>query len=369
MISQGATAKTKRLPILPARPVRPRRRRCRAGNRRALSVADWLVRALAGVNLAFLTAIPAVSAQEAIVPIPLHQDLDLRKVKLGASLFRDPRLSHDNSNSCSTCHLLERGGADGLPLSAGLDGKPGMTNTPTVFNSAFNFRLNWDGRGASLATQLDAAIKDPTVMGATWPEIIDKLKADKRFSVEFTKVYPQGLTPDATIDALVTYERSLTTPDAPFDRYLRGDVAAVDADELEGYRLFKAYGCIACHQGMNVGGNMMQVFGVLGDPGDYFRGKGSTTPFDTGLYRLTGKEEDKFVFRVPSLRNVALTAPYFNDGSATTLPDAIRIMAKYQLGRPISERDVDLIVAFLQTLTGDYEGKPLDAPSASAAAH
>lgn len=322
---------------------------------------QFLIAAVPALALALLgPALVEAQTPEPIAPIPFQLELDQRKVDLGEALFHDVRLSKDNENACSSCHDLDNGGDDGLVKSRGLAGKAGKRNTLTIFNATLNFRPTWDGRFASSEQQVEAAIHDPTVMGETWPAIIGKLAQDKALSQAFASLYPQGMQPQTITDAIVVYERSLTTPNARFDKFLRGDATALSADELEGYRLFKTYGCASCHQGVNVGGNMFQVFGVLGTPGDYFRSHGSAADPDFGLYNITKVEEDKFVFRVPSLRNVALTAPYFNDGSAATLTDAVDAMAKYQLGRQIPARDNALIVAFLRTLTGEYKGRPLD---------
>jgi len=317
---------------------------------------------LPALTLALLgPALVEAQTPEPIAPIPFQLELDQRKVDLGETLFHDPRLSKNNENACSSCHDLDNGGDDGLAKSKGLAGRAGKRNTLTIFNATLNFRPTWDGRFASPEQQVEAAIHDPSVMGETWPAIIDKLAQDPALKEAFTGLYPQGMQPQTIIDALVVYERSLITPNARFDKFLRGDKTALHPDELEGYRLFKTYGCASCHQGVNVGGNMFQVFGVLGMPGDYFRSHGSPDNLDFGLYNITKVEEDKFVFRVPSLRNVALTAPYFNDGSAATLTEAVDAMAKYQLGRQVPARDNALIVAFLRTLTGEYKGRPLDA--------
>lgn len=320
-----------------------------------------LIAAVPALVLALLgPALVAAQTPEPIAPIPFQLELDQRKIDLGEALFHDVRLSKGNENACSSCHDLDNGGDDGLAMSHGLGGKPGKRNTLTIFNSTLNFRMMWDGRFASSEQQVEAAIHDPTVMGETWPGIIDKLSQDQALSQAFARLYPEGMQPQTITDAIVVYERSLVTPNARFDKFLRGDAAALSPDELEGYSLFKTYGCASCHQGVNVGGNMFQVFGVLGTPGDYFRSHGGGDA-DLGLYNTTKIEEDKFVFRVPSLRNVALTAPYFNDGSAATLTEAVDAMAKYQLGRQIPPRDNALIVAFLRTLTGEYKGRPLDA--------
>jgi cytochrome c peroxidase len=172
----------------------------------------------------------------------------------------------------------------------------------------------------------------------------------------FERIYSDGLTQFNIKDAIIAYELSLTTPNARFDRFLRGDKKALTASEKEGYQLFKGYGCISCHQGMNVGGNLFQPFGIIGN---YFTDRGKVTHADLGRFNVTQDEADRHVFRVPSLRNVALTPPYFHDGSAQTLEKAIAVMVKYQLGRPLEQEQIERIAQFLRTLTGEYRGKQL----------
>lgn len=299
------------------------------------------------------------NSQEPITPIPLAIKLDARKVALGRRLFNDPQLSHDNTISCTTCHDLTKGGADGLPFPIGIDKKQGKINTLTVFNSGFNFRLFWDGRAASLEDQMDFPLQHPDEMAATWPEVIAKLEKDAGYRRDFAAIYSQGglqsaIQPLNIKDAIATFERSLITPNGKFDRYLRGDKRALDKDELAGYELFKNMGCISCHQGRNVGGNMYEKLGVVGD---YFAQRGNLNEIDFGRYNVTGIEEHRYEFRVPSLRNVALTAPYFHDASASTLEKAVAIMAKYQLGVDLSVDEISKLVKFLDTLTGVYEGE------------
>jgi cytochrome c peroxidase len=308
---------------------------------------------LFGLGAVLLTA---AKAEEPIKPIPLELRLDAAKVALGDQLFHDTRLSKNNSLSCASCHALDRGGVDGLETSRGINGAKGPINAPTVFNSGFNFRQFWDGRAASLEEQAAGPVHNPKEMGSNWPEVLGKLSQDPALVSAFKQAYPDGLQPPNIQDAVATYERSLFTPNARFDKYLRGDAAAIDADELQGYRLFKRYGCVACHQGVNVGGNMFQMFGVMGD---YFAKRGNPTEADLGRYNVTKNDADKHLFKVPSLRNIALTAPYFHDGSAKTLPEAVDVMFKYQLGRTAPAGDKALIVKFLHTLTGEYRGKPL----------
>jgi cytochrome c peroxidase len=193
-------------------------------------------------------------------------------------------------------------------------------------------------------------------MGSNWGEVVAKLERSDAYQEAFAALYPDGITQDAIKDAIATFERSLYTPNARFDRYLRGDETAIDEEEKEGYRLFKTYGCVKCHQGMTIGGNHFDTFGTIGD---YFADRGNVTEADFGRFNVTGDEHDRFKFKVCSLRNVALTPPYFHDGSAETLEEAVTVMARYQLGRQMPETDVKRIVKFLATLTGEYKGKPL----------
>ncbi len=206
---------------------------------------------------------------------------------------------------------------------------------------------------------------NPVEMGSNWPEVLAKLELDDAMLKAFKDAYPDGLQAKNIQDAIAAFERSLITPNARFDKYLRGDQTALSADELQGYRLFKQYGCIACHQGVNVGGNMFQQFGIMGD---YFKQRGNLTEADLGRFNVTKSPADKHFFKVPSLRNIALTAPYFHDGSARTLNDAVDVMFKYQLGRSAPAQDKELIIQFLHTLTGELHGKPLAAAATTAAA-
>jgi cytochrome c peroxidase len=275
---------------------------------------------------------------------------------LGEKLFQDVRLSQTNKISCLSCHSSSLGGADRHSHSVGINGATTDVNTPTVFNARFNFRLNWNGKFTNLSDHLDSLMTDSQVMGIQWPEAIQSLQQVPEYVQSFNQIYPDGLTQFNIKDAIVAYELSLNTPNARFDRFLRGDKKALTASEKEGYQLFKDYGCISCHQGVNIGGNLFQPFGIIGN---YFADRGKVTPADLGRFNVTQNETDRHVFRVPSLRNVALTPPYFHDGSAQTLEKAIAIMVKYQLGRPLEKEQIERIAEFLRTLTGEYRGKPL----------
>jgi cytochrome c peroxidase len=291
---------------------------------------------------------------EPISPLPLTISLDARKVKLGRRLFSDKRLSADNTISCASCHDLTRNGADNHVKSAGIGGRLGDVNTPTVFNSGLNFRQFWDGRAESLEAQIEGPIHDPNELGTDWPEILEKLRADSEYTADFFSIYSRAMDRDAIKDAIATFTRSLITPDSRFDRYLRGNHDALSADEIEGYRLFNESGCSSCHQGALVGGNMFEKLGIVRD---YFADRGHISKADLGRFNTTGDEQDRYEFKVPSLRNVARTAPYFHDGSARTLEDAVKIMAKYQLGRELSDSEVHRIVQFLESLNGTLPGE------------
>ncbi|MDK1374122.1 MULTISPECIES: cytochrome c peroxidase [unclassified Sinorhizobium] len=297
----------------------------------------------------------AASEDEPIAPIPAEQPIDAAKAALGERLFHDPRLSHGDVVACASCHILAEGGDDGRTRSVAANGALLDFNAPTVFNVALNFRLNWRGNFRTLEEQNAAVLLDAQLMGTNWEELLAKLGTDADYLRTFAEAYRAQPDRENVLDALAVYQRSLVTPDARFDRYLRGEAGAISAEEEEGYRLFKDFGCTACHQGVNVGGNLFQKFGVFANP---FDGK-PPSDGDLGRFTVTGVESDRHVFRVPSLRNVAVTAPYFHDGHAASLQEAVEIMGRSQLRREIAERDVDLIVKFLGTLTGEHEGHSL----------
>jgi cytochrome c peroxidase len=307
---------------------------------------------LAGVA-ATVAAIAAIAApprlDEPIQPVPLTHGQDLARADLGRRLFNDVRLSANSRVSCASCHDLGKGGADGRQRSVGFSGLQTAVNAPTVLNAALNFRQFWNGRAGSLEEQVDTVVQNPVEMGSKWPDVIAKLAQDESMRRAFAASYKDGVTKANIQNAIATYERTLTTPNSRFDQYLRGDLRAISDQERSGYAKFKQYGCVACHQGVNVGGNMFQKFGVMGD---YFAGRTPTTA-DLGRFAVTGDPADKQVFKVPGLRNVALTAPYFHDGSAKTLEEAVDVMFRVQLGRTASREDKAAIVIFLKALSAD----------------
>ena len=238
----------------------------------------------------------------------------------------------------------------------GIHGAVGLINAPTVLNSGFNFSQFWDGRAPTLEKQIDFPVQDKLEMDSTWPEVIGKLKASPEYVQAFRQIYGDNINSDSIKDSIAEFERSLSTPNSRFDRYLRHDTSALTSREQQGYKLFKSFGCASCHQGMSVGGNMYQKFGVMAP---YFSDRGHLTKADQGRFNVTGDPKDIYMFKVPSLRNVELTPPYFHDGNAATLSDAVRMMGKYQLGRNLTGEETELIVEFLKTLTGELHGKPL----------
>jgi cytochrome c peroxidase len=306
----------------------------------------------------------AMTRKEPIQPISAVVGLDAKKVALGDKLFHEPQLSRDNKVSCATCHDLKTGGVDRKARSTGVKGAEGDINTPTVFNAALNFKQFWDGRANTLEEQVDGPIENPKEMDMTWPEVLSKLKELPAYVSAFETIYSDGLTKENVRDAIATFERSLVTPDSRFDKFLRGDQNAITAEEKEGYQLFRELGCVQCHQGAGVGGKMFQTLGLFGD---YFTDRGNITKFDLGRFNVTKNEDDKFAFKVPMLRNVALTAPYFHDGTAKTLEDAVQVMARYQLGRDLLEKETNHLVKFLHTLTGTYKGRALETGAAQVA--
>lgn len=277
-----------------------------------------------------------------ITPLPLDPNYNYKKALLGKKLFFDTRLSHDNTISCASCHLLKDGGDDNRPLSIGIDGKKGTRNAPTVLNARYNKLQFWDGSAKSLEEQINGPIHNPVEMASNFKEIISKLKKDEKYHKEFKDLYSDGITKSNITNAISEFEKALTTPESKFDNFLRGDKTALNSDELNGYQLFKDYGCISCHNGINIGGNLLQKIGTIEE----------YNTSDFGLYNITNNKEDKFYFKASSLRNVELTAPYFHDGSIKTLEAAVNIMIKHQVGFLIDEKEKNDIIKFLKTLTG-----------------
>ncbi len=287
--------------------------------------------------------------KEPIRPLPTTLELNQQKVALGAKLFHDIRLSGDNLISCASCHNLSNGGDDDSIVATGVGGVKGPINSPTVLNSGFNFLQFWNGRAATLKEQAAGPVHNPIEMASSWEEVISKIGDDVEYVNAFKEIYDDSMSGDYITDSIAEFERSLLTF-SPFDKYLRGDKSAVSQQAQHGYGLFKKYGCVSCHQGIGVGGNLFQRFGALVS---YYQDK-EVKDVDYGRAEVTKNPEDMHVFKVPSLRNVARTAPYFHNGSADKLEDAIQTMAQLQLGRTIPAQDIASIKAFLESLSGSY---------------
>jgi cytochrome c peroxidase len=289
-------------------------------------------------------------------PLPASIPTDPARVALGNKLYHDKRLSGDDTVSCATCHDLALGGTDRLRFSRGIKGAEGDINAPTTFNSAFLVRQFWDGRAADLEEQAGGPPLNPIEMGTTWPQVIGKLEKDEAFVKEFRAVYPDGLSGKNIQNAIAEYEKTLVTPNSRFDRFLAGDAAALTDEEKKGHDLFLDRGCATCHTGKALGG---QSFEKMGRIRDYFAERGGVKKPDHGRFNFTRKEKDRFTFKVPTLRNVALTAPYFHDGSQANLKDAVKIMGRVQTEDGLSDAEADRVTAFLGSLTGEYRGKLL----------
>ncbi|RUM49798.1 MAG: cytochrome-c peroxidase [Hydrogenothermus sp.] len=274
------------------------------------------------------------------------------KVKLGKILFYEPRISIDGATSCSKCHPIALYGADGLKKAQGNNGRINPRNAPTILNSAGQIAQHWRGDRKDVEDQAKRALLGKGSFGApSYKWVEDKLKSIKGYEELFKKAFPEDKDPINVYNfakAIGAWERTLSTP-SRFDKFLNGHIDALSEKEKKGLEKFISIGCVSCHQGALLGGTMYQKFGIFEPYWKYTKSE----KIDLGLYSITKKEEDKYVFKVPPLRNVVMTAPYFHDGSVWSLKDAIRIMAKVQLGKNLSKEDIDDIYAFLKSLTGN----------------
>ncbi|GIU10116.1 cytochrome C biogenesis protein CcsA [Shewanella morhuae] len=285
-------------------------------------------------------------AAEPIEVIKAVKITEPEKVELGKMLFFEPRLSKSGFISCNSCHNLATGGVDALPTSIGHHWQQGPINSPTVLNADFMLAQFWDGRASDLKEQAAGPIANPMEMGFTHDLATETISSIPAYRARFAQVYgDEKVNVDRLTDAIAAFEKTLVTPNSPFDQYLLGKQDAISVDAKAGYQLFKDKGCVSCHNGPAVGGTMYMKMGLI-------------KPFHTnnpaeGRKGVTGKEADKFVFKVPTLRNIELTYPYFHDGSVWELEDAINTMADIQLGQKMSDKEIKEMLAFLVSLTGD----------------
>ena len=296
------------------------------------------------LTVLFYMIIALYAHGDPVSPIPLEVKYDKRKALLGKKLFFDKMLSKNYDLSCASCHDPAQGGTIHTRFSP-KSSENIKANVPTVFNVVFNFRQFWNGRAKDLYEQAKIPILNPSEMALSERELEERINRNKEYKKLFKEVYGiDYITIDHVVDAIVEFEKALITPNSKFDRFLRGEIRLTKSEQ-EGYTLFKRLGCITCHNGVNLGGNSFQKFGVVNP----YRWE----PYFPDRYKVTGREEDKNVYKVPSLRNIALTYPYFHDGSAETLEEAVRKMAYHQLGINLTEDEVAKIVDFLKTLTGE----------------
>jgi cytochrome c peroxidase len=295
--------------------------------------------------------------QAVIRPLPQTHSQDAAKVALGKALFNDKRLSKDNTISCASCHAMDKGGTDQDPVATGVNKQKGPINSPTVFNAMYNVKQFWDGRAKDLQDQAAGPVENPIEMAEKWDNVVEKLKADAAFKAEFEKAYTDGLSKANITHAIAVFEETLLTPNSAFDKYLNGDESALTTVEESGWRFFQSNACATCHCGPAMGG---QSFEIMGRKKDYFalRG-GKKTNEDNGLSNFTKNEADKHKFKVPTLRNIEITFPYFHDASAKDLQTAVQMMADVQSGKTLNDDQTVKIIAFLKTLTGELEGKSL----------
>ncbi|HLS43104.1 MAG TPA: cytochrome-c peroxidase [Paenalcaligenes sp.] len=292
-----------------------------------------------------LSGVAHAQRAEPVQPIPPAVITEPEKVELGKKLFFDPRLSRSGFISCNSCHNMSRGGSDNIGTSIGDRWQQGPINSPTVLNSSLNLAQFWDGRAGSLREQAGGPIENPLEMGFTHELAVDVLSSIPQYVDEFESVYgTRDISIDEVTDAIAAFEETLVTPDAPFDLWLKGDDDAISEQALAGYQLFKNSGCVACHNGVNLGGSSFQKMGLI-------------EPYQTdnpaeGRVAVTGVDADRFSFKVPTLRNVELTYPYFHDGAVDTLTEAVDIMGRLQLGRHFTDEENANIVEFLKSLTG-----------------
>lgn len=313
------------------------------------------------MTLASMSAWAEFKALPPVPPSPVDNPQTPAKVELGKMLYFDPRLSIDGTVSCNSCHNVMSHGGDGRPVGVGVQGQRGGRGSPTVWNSAYHTVQFWDGRAASLEDQAKGPLTNPVEMGMpSHDAVMERVKAIPGYVAAFKKVFPKDKEPtiDNLAKAIAAYERTLITPNSPFDKYMKGNKKAMTAQQIRGMKLVDEIGCTSCHTGVNFNGDGFKM------------GEGNYQPFpqipgskydkmydltsDLGRYEVTKKADDKNLWRVPTWRNVALTAPYFHNGKVQNLDEAVRVMAKTQLDMDLNETQVADIVAFLNALTGEF---------------
>jgi cytochrome c peroxidase len=335
--------------------------------------------AAAFLLLGFTSIAPALAADDLIAaalkifePIPLTppelpgNPASSEKIELGKMLFFEPRLSASHAISCNSCHNLGRGGVDGSPTSVGHRWQRGGRNSPTVLNAGFNLAQFWDGRAKDLEEQAGGPIVNPIEMASNKTDVVALLQTIPGYGAAFAQAFPGEPNPvklENAQKAIALFEATLVTPNAPFDRFLRGQTDALSERQKAGLKLFIDKGCADCHNGLNIGGGMYARFGLAGAPGPEL-----LPPDDRGRETITKDESDAYSYKVPTLRNIALTAPYFHTGKVWSLQEAVAIMGTVQKGETLSKDETEKITLFLESLTGEqpnvtYPVLPPDGPT------
>ncbi len=324
-------------------------------------LAAFLLSLLATANAADWQALPEQA------PAPADNPTTMEKIELGRMLYLDPRFSSTGTVSCNSCHNVMLGGDDNRSVSMGVHGQTGGRSAPTVWNSAFSSSQFWDGRAATLEDQAKGPVANPIEMGmSAVEEAMNRVRDIPGYRPYFEKAFPgkeDPMTVENAARAVAAYERSLVTPNSPFDRYVKGDKSALNEQEIKGMQLFDNTGCLSCHSGaafngpaMAPGTGFFMKFPTFSD-NDYVGKYGFTE--DPGRFAVTGKEADRGMWKVPTLRNIALTAPYFHNGRVKTLDEAVRVMAKTQLNKDLTDAETTSLVAFLNALTGRFPQQPM----------
>ncbi|NOR79418.1 MAG: c-type cytochrome [Methyloprofundus sp.] len=307
--------------------------------------------------IALAGSVSVASAWDALptkAPAPANNPTTTEKVELGRILYHDPRLSSTGTVSCASCHNTMLGGEDNRPNSMGVHGQTGGRSAPTVWNSAFNEVQFWDGRAASLEEQAAGPVTNPIEMGMkSWDDVVKRLESIEGYQTLFNKAFGKNsISKDNATKAIAAYERTLITPNSPYDKYAKGDKKALTAQQIRGLNKAVELGCVSCHSGPAFNGpGTFQKFPVIDNA---YLEKQYQFSDDKGLFEVTGKSGDEHFFKVPTLRNIALTAPYFHNGSVKTLEKAVKVMAKVQLDKKLTSAEVADIVAFLNALTGEF---------------
>jgi len=309
------------------------------------------------IALALAGSISVAFAWETLpteVPAPADNATTAEKVELGKMLYHDPRLSSTGTVACASCHNTMLGGEDNRPNSMGVNGQIGGRSAPTVWNAAFNKVQFWDGRAASLEEQAAGPVTNPIEMGMkSWDDVVARLKTIEGYQTAFEAAFGKdSISKDNATKAIAAYERTLITPNSAYDKYVEGDKSALTAQQVRGMEKVAELGCGGCHSGPAFNGpGVFQKFPLTPNP--YFEAQYHFSK-DKGLAQVTKKFDDEHLWKVPTLRNIALTAPYFHNGSVKTLDEAVKLMAKLQLGKDLSKEEIADIVAFLNALTGTF---------------